>query len=111
MQISPCKYKTDSQSGDGPLQRVQGKEGQKHRINFHEDTENLVFTNMNQLQVQCLREQQNLNERASSFPTVGLHYTHPKCICYSFNPTTTEVHMCYMHKVELCPLLKVMYIH
>lgn len=43
MQISPCKYKTDSQSGDGPLQRVQGKEGQKHRINFHEDTENLVF--------------------------------------------------------------------
>lgn len=38
MQISPCKYKTDSQSGDGPLQRVQGKEGQKHHINFHEDT-------------------------------------------------------------------------
>lgn len=37
-------------------------------------TENLVFTNMNQLQVQCLHEQQNLNERASSFPTVGLHY-------------------------------------
>lgn len=38
MQISPCKYKTDSQSGDGPLQHVQGKEGQKHHINFHEDT-------------------------------------------------------------------------